>query len=134
MKTYVLDASALLALLEGKPDAIKVKGILQEAMRDRAGVLMSAVNYGEAYGTILRVHGQDRALATMSVVQPLPVQIVAADRQRCCRAAEIKNRYKLYYGDSFAAELALERKATLVTSDSDFRRIGHGFPILWLKP
>ena len=134
MKTYVLDASALLALLEGKPDAIKVKGILQEAMRDRAGVLMSAVNYGEAYGTILRVHGQDRALVTMSVVQPLPVQIVAADRQRCCRAAEIKSRYKLYYGDSFAAELALERKATLVTSDSDFRRMGHGFPILWLKP
>jgi predicted nucleic acid-binding protein len=134
MKTYVLDASALLALLEGKPDAIKVKRILQEAMRERAVVLMSAVNYGEAYGTIRRVHGQDRALATMNALQPLPIQIVAADTQRCCRAAEIKNRYKLYYADSFAAELALERKATLVTSDSDFRRIGRGSLILWLKP
>lgn len=134
MKTYVLDASALLALLEGKPDAAKVKEILQAAMRERAVVLMSAVNYGEAYGIILRVYGQDRALATMSAVQPLPIQIIAADTQRSCRAAEIKNRYKLYYADSFAAELALEGKATLVTSDSDFRRLGHGFPILWLKP
>ena len=134
MRTYVLDASALFALLEGKPGAIKVKGILQEAMRERADVLMSAVNYGEVYGTILRVYGQDRALATMSAVQPLPIQIIAADTQRCCRAAEIKNRYKLYYADSFAAELALERKATLVTSDSDFRRIAKAFPILWLKP
>ncbi len=133
MKTYVLDASALLALLEGKPDAIKVKEILQETMRDRAVTLMSAVNYGEAYGTVLRLHGQDRALATLSAVQPLPIQVIAADVQRCCRAAEIKTLYKLYYADSFAAELALERKATLVTSDSDFRRIGHGFPILWLK-
>jgi predicted nucleic acid-binding protein len=133
MKTYVLDASALLAFLEGKPDAIKVKGILQEAMRERVGVLMSAVNYGEAYGTILRVYGRDRALATVGAVQPLPIQIIVADTQRCCRAAEVKNRYKLYYADSFAAELALERKATLVTSDSDFRRIGRGFPILWLK-
>jgi predicted nucleic acid-binding protein len=133
MKTYVLDASAVLALLEGKPAAMKVKEILQEAMRDRAVVLMSAVNYGEAYGTVLRLYGQDRALATMSAVQPLPIQIVPADTQRCCRAAEIKIRYKLYYADSFAAELALDGKATLVTSDSDFRRMGHGFPILWLK-
>ena len=133
MKTYVLDASALLGWLQGKPDAVKVKEILQEAMRDRAVVLMSAVNYGEAYGTVLRLYGQDRAQATMTVVQPLPIEIVEADAQRCCHAAEIKVRHKLYYADSFAAELALEHKATLVTSDSDFRRMGHGFPILWLK-
>ena len=41
--------------------------------------------------------------------------------------------YKLHYSDSFAAALALEHKATLVTSDSDFRRLGHNFPVLWLK-
>src|SRR5215470_14107935 len=133
MKTYVLDASALLLFLEGKSGAIKVKEILQDATNKRARLLMSAVNYGEAYGTVLRLHGQDRALATMSAIQPLPIEIVPADTQRCCRAAEIKNRHKLYYADSFAAELALERKATLATSDSDFRRIGQAFPILWLK-
>ena len=26
-----------------------------------------------------------------------------------------------------------EYEATLVTSDSDFRRLGHGFPTVWLK-
>ena len=66
-------------------------------------------------------------------MQPLPIEVIAADVQRSCRAAEIKSRHKLYYADSFAAGLALERKATLVTSDSDFRRMGHSFPILWLK-
>jgi predicted nucleic acid-binding protein len=49
-------------------------------------------------------------------------------------AADVRVRYKLYYADSFAAALAIEKKATLVTGDSDFRRLGHGFPILWLKP
>jgi hypothetical protein len=27
----------------------------------------------------------------------------------------------------------MEEKATLVTNDSDFRRLGHGFSIVWLK-
>jgi predicted nucleic acid-binding protein len=39
----------------------------------------------------------------------------------------------MYYADSFAAALAIEHKATLVTSDSDFKKLGHGFPVLWLK-
>lgn len=34
--------------------------------------------------------------------------------------SEVKARFKLYFVDSFAAALALEHKATLVTSDSDF--------------
>jgi hypothetical protein len=38
-----------------------------------------------------------------------------------------------WYVDAFAAALAIENKATLVTSDSDFRKLGHNFPIVWLK-
>jgi predicted nucleic acid-binding protein len=53
--------------------------------------------------------------------------------QRALRAADIKSKYELYYVDAFAAALAIEHKATLVTSDSDFRRLGHSFPIVWLK-
>jgi predicted nucleic acid-binding protein len=50
-----------------------------------------------------------------------------------CLAAEVKAKYKLYYLDSFAAALAFEHKGTLVTRDSDFRRLGHSFPVVWLK-
>jgi hypothetical protein len=35
--------------------------------------------------------------------------------------------------DGFAAELAIEHKTTLVTRDSDFRKLGHGFDVVWLK-
>ncbi len=53
--------------------------------------------------------------------------------QRACHAADIKARYKLHYSDSLAAALAIEHKGTLVTSDSDFRKLGHDFPVVWLK-
>ncbi len=134
MKTYVFDASALFAFLQQRPSAPKVAELVKEAVRGRAAIFMSAVNYGEVYGGILRGHGPERARTTMSAVQPLPISLVDVTPQRALQAAEIKARYKLYYVDSFAAALALENKATLVTSDSDFRRLGHSFPVVWLKP
>jgi predicted nucleic acid-binding protein len=133
MKTYVFDASALFAFLQKKPGARKVVDLLKEAMRGRATILMSAVNYGEVYGVILRSHGLERARATMNAVLPLPVSFIEATSDRAFRAAEAKSKYQLYYVDSFAAALAFEHKATLVTSDADFRRLGHGFPVVWLK-
>ncbi|MGB8734293.1 MAG: PIN domain-containing protein, partial [Candidatus Sulfotelmatobacter sp.] len=61
------------------------------------------------------------------------IEMLDATPQRSFNAADLKAKYKLYYVDSFAAALASEYKATLVTSDSDFRKLGHGFPVLWLK-
>jgi predicted nucleic acid-binding protein len=133
MKTYVLDASALFAFLQKTPGAYKVNELLKEAMRGRAQVLMSAVNYGEVYGKILRVNGQELALTAVQAVSPLPIEMMDATPQRAFKAADIKARHKLYYADSFAAALAIEHKATLVTSDSDFRKLGRGFPVVWLK-
>jgi predicted nucleic acid-binding protein len=133
MKTYVFDASALFAFLRARPGAAKVDELLKEARRVRARVLMSAVNYGEVYGLILREFGWEQALTAVDAVRPLPVELVDATAQRACQAADLKARYKLYYVDSFAAALAIEQKATLVTSDSDFRKLGHAFPVVWLK-
>lgn len=133
MKTYVFDASALFAFLQKTPAAHKVGELLKEAMRGRAGILMSTVNYGEVYGWIVREHGKDRAVATVSAVRPLPISLMDVTPQRAFHAAEIRAKYKLYYVDSFAAALAIEHEATLVTSDPDFRKLGHGFPVIWLK-
>lgn len=133
MKTYVLDASALFAFLERTPGAYRVNELLKEAMHGRAKVLMSAVNYGEVYGKLLREHGPEQALMAVHAVSPLPIEMMDATPQRAFKAADIKARHKLYYADSFAAALAIEHKATLVTSDSDFRKLGRGFPVGWLK-
>jgi ribonuclease VapC len=133
MKTYVFDASALFAFLQDRPGASKVDELLKEARRERAKLLMSAVNYGEVYGLILRESGPEQARRAAHAVSPLPIEVLDATPQRACAAAEVKARYKLYYVDSFAAALATEHHATLVTGDSDFRKLGHGFPVVWLK-
>lgn len=133
MKTYVFDASALFAFLRSRPGGPKVNELLKEARIGRAKVLMSAVNYGEVYGRILRDFGPEQAHAGAYAVSPLPIEMLDATPQRGFKAADLKAKYKLYYVDSFAAALAIEYKATLVTSDSDFRKLGHGFPVVWLK-
>lgn len=132
MKTYVFDASALFIFLENKHGAAKLGDLLRDAMRERAEILMSSLNCGEVYGKILREYGPERAAATISAIYPLPIRMVEVTQQRAFRAAEIKARYKLYYVDSFAAALAMENKATLVTRDSDFRKI-RSLPVMWLK-
>jgi predicted nucleic acid-binding protein len=134
MKTYIFDASALFGFLQKKPGAQKVNELLKDATRGRIEILMSAVNYGEVYGGILRDHGPDRTRAVINAVHPLPIKILDITSQRAFQAAEVKVKYKLYYVDSFAAALAMDHKGTLVTSDSDFRRLGHSFPMVWLKP
>ena len=133
MKTYVLDASALLVFLRDGPGASKVGQLLKEAVRGCAHVLMSAVNYGEVYGLILRQFGSEQALGSVHAVRPLPVEVLDATLQRALKAAEVKAEYTLYYADCFAAGLAIECKAILVTSDSDFRKLGHGIPVVRLK-
>jgi predicted nucleic acid-binding protein len=69
----------------------------------------------------------------MSAVRALPIFLMDATPLRAIQAADLKLNYRMYYADSFAAALAIEHKATLVTSDSDFKKLGHGFPVLWLK-
>ena len=134
MKTYAFDASALWAFLQHGHDARKVLHLLKEAMRGQVEILMSGVNLGEVYALVLREQGADRAQSMINSLRQLPIRFVDATVQQCCRAAEVKFKHKLGYADAFAAALALENKATLVTSDSEFRRLGHNFPILWLKP
>ena len=133
MKTYVLDASALWIYLRAGASSPKVSQILKDAIGGRAEVLMSAVNYGEVYALILRELGSELALKVMNAVTPLSIEVVDVTPRRAFQAADIKAKFRLYYVDCFAAALAIEHKATLVTSDSDFRKLGHGFATLWLK-
>jgi predicted nucleic acid-binding protein len=133
VKTYVFDASAIFSYLQKKSSAAKVNQLLKDSSHGRIDILISSVNYGEVYGEIFRRHGHDKAVATTSAIEPLPIRILDVTAQRVFRAAEVKSKYKLYYVDSFAAALAIENQATLVTSDSDFRSLGSSVSVLWLK-
>ncbi|HXY03629.1 MAG TPA: PIN domain-containing protein, partial [Terriglobales bacterium] len=80
-----------------------------------------------------RRHGERLAHEAESKLLQLPIVVIAADRERATRAAAIKERYSLGYADSFAAELATDRNAWLVTADPEFEKMGKALA-LYLLP
>ncbi|HXL21801.1 MAG TPA: type II toxin-antitoxin system VapC family toxin [Candidatus Dormibacteraeota bacterium] len=132
MRRYVLDANALLVHFANRPGANRVGALFEEALRQQATLSMSAVNWGEAFYSLWKQGGEATARRLARETETLPLVILAADRDRATRAAELKATQGLGYADSFAAALALELAATLVTSDPEFTKIGKRLKVLAL--
>lgn len=117
---YVLDAWALLALLQGEePAASQVSTRLREAERGEIGVLMSTVNLGEVFYRVGKVRGERRADETLEIIRDLSVDFVPATDDRVLAAARVKMRHALSYADAFAVATATERDAILVSGDPE---------------
>jgi len=124
-RRYVLDANALIALFEGRqPAAAKVRKMLVDASRSDAPLWMSAINWGEVLYTEWRRYGESKAREAEANLHRLPILVVAVDLDRATRAATLKQKHNLGYADSFAAELAIECGAWLVTADPEFAQMG----------
>jgi len=132
MKTYVLDASALMAFFEDRPGADKVEELLAKAAEAKHPMLMSVVNWGEVYYSIWRARGEKAAAAKLHEIAQLPIEIIGVDTELAKLAATLKAQHNLPYADCFAAAVAQARKAALVTSDKDFERVGTALKILWV--
>jgi len=129
-RRYVLDANALISFFEDRRGAAeKVRHLLSEALRQDLPLLMSAINWGEVFYIAWRRHGEKGAREAEAKLRQLPVVVMAVDRERATRAAAIKQRHGLGYADSFAAELAIERDAWLVTADPEFTKVGKGLAV-----
>lgn len=129
----VLDSHALLALLRDEPGAELVSQILERAGRRDQPVHMTAVNYAEVQYTIRRKDG-DAAWETIAAeLRAAPIEFHPADRRLADQAADYKAAHKLSLADAFAAALAKEKKAELVTGDPEFKALEREIKIRWLK-
>lgn len=132
-RRFVLDANALSGFFEDREGtAGKVEHLLREALRQDVPLLMSAVNWGEVFYITWRRHGEAKAREAEARLLELPITVIAADRERASRAGALKQKHSLGYADSFAAELAIERGAWLVTADPEFEKVGKGLAVLSL--
>ena len=131
MKRVVLDASALMTFFENRPGAEKVEELIQLAVDRKRELLISVINWGEVYYSVWRAKGPGVALKVLADIAQLPIELVDADYELTRLAAEFKAQHKLPYADCFAAALAAQYKAPLLTSDQDFAHIQKQVAILW---
>lgn len=132
-KTYVLDASAIIVLLENRSGENRIERLIKEADRQIAPLLASVVNWGEVFYFSWNRGGEEIARKALNYLSHLPIQILPVDLPQALKAAELKAVHHIPYVDCLAAALASLHQATLVTSDRDFEKLGRQFPILWLS-
>ena len=90
------------------------------------------MNLGEVYYITQRERGQDVALATLVLIDQLPVHQQGIDRPRVLAAAALKANYAISYADAFAAALAQQLQGPVVTGDPEFHKVAALVEILWL--
>ena len=135
MASRVLDSWALIAFFEDEPAAGAVEEILDQANRDKHRLYLSAVNWAEIYYNTMREVSLEAAEAQAQTIANLPIDVIGVgdDLRLACQAAVFKASYRLSLADAFAAALAKEKKAELVTGDPEFKALEKEVKILWLK-
>lgn len=129
---FVLDAHALIAFFESEPGANRVEQLLIDADRGEIELILSVVNLGEIWYSIARAYSVALAEGKIADIFNLPLTLTQVDWAVTRRAAEFKSRGGISYADCFAAALADQRGATLVTGDREFERVQGDVAIEWL--
>jgi predicted nucleic acid-binding protein len=132
IKSYALDANAVMCLFEGRAGADKVESLLDSAEAKNARIFLSTVNLAEIFYSVWKIHGEKQARFNVQQIVNSPIQIISADFDTSVHAAELKAKYRCGLADAFAASLAFSKHATLVTADPDFRKFGDKLRVIWL--
>lgn len=133
MPATVLDSHALVAFLREEPGSEMVRKILEKAAERDTPVHMTEVNYAEAQYIIRRREGDGAWAAIARELPVMPIEFHPVDRRLADVAAEYKAKYKLSMADAFAAALAKDKKAELVTGDPEFKALEKEVKITWLR-
>lgn len=132
MAAAVLDAHALLAFFRGEDAGIPVRELLHKAASADRPLHMTEVNYAEVKYMLLKKEGAEAWEQAADVLKSLPLEFHPATRSLADTAAGFKARFKLSLADAFAAALAKEKKAELVTGDPEFKALEKLISIKWL--
>ena len=133
MAASVLDAHALLAFFRGEDAGVPVKELLHKAATADRPLHMTEVNYAEVKYMLLKKDGAEMWDQAAEVLKSLPVEFHPATRALADTAADFKARFKISLADAFAAALAKEKKAELVTGDPELKPLEKEIKMNWLK-
>lgn len=127
----VFDSWAILAYIQDEPSADPVESLLIESARLKSGCI-SAMNLGEVWYMLARRQSRTFANQQVAELQSFGIERVDVDWPMVLQAADYKSRHKISYADAFAAALAKQRNAELVTGDREFRALDSEIKIHWV--
>ncbi|CAN5628564.1 hypothetical protein BH20VER1_BH20VER1_11150 [soil metagenome] len=125
---------ALLAYFRGESRGLEVRTLLDRAAIADGVLHMSDVNCPEVKDTLLKKDGAAAWHRAAEILQSLPIAFHSTSRALADSAADFKARFKISLADAFAAALAKEQEAELVTGDREFKALAKEIKIAWLKP
>jgi predicted nucleic acid-binding protein len=134
VRATVFDSYTVLALFFEEPGAEVVEEILHEAAMADKPVLITAMNWAEVLYRMKRKRGDDGVATAKRFQATMPLDVAVVDRAMAETAAEFKAAHKISLADGFAAALAKQKQADLVTGDPEFKAVEDELKkIRWLK-
>lgn len=119
----VLDASALLAMINSEPGADRVYDVLTDAA-------VSAVNYSEVIAKLVdKGHADGESI---SVLDALPINVRPVDVAQARRAGQLRSSTRergLSLGDRICLALAIEMEVPALTADRAWAGLDLGVEI-----
>jgi len=128
----VLDSWSVIAYLEDESSAERVEDILTNAHERKIPLITTVVNAGEIWYILARKTSIAEADQSLVELRRMGIEFVEADWKLARAAAGFKARYKMSYADCFAAALAQERKAEVVTGDPEFKQVEREVKVRWI--
>ncbi len=129
---YVFDTFALMVYLRRERNYQIVRTTIFETLTGRNQAYISVINLGELFYMQARKSGIEKAESSVSFVKRAGILIQPVTTERVMNAARLKASISLSYADAFAASLALELNATLITGDAEYKPLEPNLKVLWL--
>jgi PIN domain nuclease of toxin-antitoxin system len=119
MTVYVLDACAMVALLNGEKGAENVNDLFQQAVKGEIKLFMSIINLLEVYYGFIGDIGIAKTQEIMNTANETPLGVISTLSEKVYHeAARIKGAHrKLSLADSVGIATAAELDGIFVTSD-----------------
>lgn len=112
--------------------ADQIEALLGEAAQGNADLHLSTISLGEIAYVVERRHGVAACQETLDRLATFPIQLQDVTLDRVLAAARLKARHAISYADAFAAALAQELEAPVVTADREFEQVESLVEVLWL--
>jgi len=131
-RAIVLDSWAILAYLEDESAGQQVADIIANAHEHGIPLMMSTVNAGEVWYILAREISDAEADKGIDDLRQLGIKFIDADWKLARLAGTFKSKNRMSFADCFAAALAKENKAELITGDREFKQVESEIKISWL--